>query len=68
MAVDDGGAPLEACGAAATFVRQTLSAIEAVRDEVLADDMTRQVKTGLSDEVGIYLDYDPERAVAGKSA
>ena len=48
-------------------VRQTLSAIEAGRDEVLADDMTRQVKAGLSDE-GIYLDYDPERAVAGTGA
>jgi NAD(P)-dependent dehydrogenase (short-subunit alcohol dehydrogenase family) len=44
-------------------VRQVLSAIEAGRDEVLADDMTRQVKAGLSDEVGIYLDFDPERTV-----
>jgi len=33
------------------------------RDEVLADDMTRQVKAGLSDEVGIYLNFDPDRAV-----
>jgi hypothetical protein len=40
-----------------------LGAIEAGRDEVLADDMTRQVKAGLSDEVGIYLDFDPERTV-----
>jgi short-subunit dehydrogenase len=45
-------------------VRQVLSAIEAGRDEVLADDMTRQVKAGLSDEVGIYLNFDPERAEA----
>ena len=44
-------------------VRQVLSAIEAGRDEVLANDMTRQVKAGLSDEVGIYLDFDPERTV-----
>jgi NAD(P)-dependent dehydrogenase (short-subunit alcohol dehydrogenase family) len=49
-------------------VRQTLSAIEDGRDEVLADEMTRQAKAGLSDEVGIYLDYDPERAVAGTGA
>jgi NAD(P)-dependent dehydrogenase (short-subunit alcohol dehydrogenase family) len=45
-------------------VRQVLSAIEAGRDEVLADEMTRQVKAGLSDERGVYLDFDPERAVA----
>jgi hypothetical protein len=44
-------------------VRQVLSAIEAGRDEVLADDMTRQVKAGLSDEVGIYLTFDPDRTV-----
>ncbi|HZB27201.1 MAG TPA: SDR family oxidoreductase [Gemmatimonadales bacterium] len=48
-------------------VRQVLSAIEAGRDEVLADDMTRQVKAGLSDEVGIYLNFDLERAVAAAS-
>jgi len=44
-------------------VRQVLSAIEAGRDEVLADNMTRQVKAGLSDEAGIYLNYDLERTV-----
>jgi NAD(P)-dependent dehydrogenase (short-subunit alcohol dehydrogenase family) len=44
-------------------VRQVLSAVEAGRDEVLADDMTRQVKAGLSDREGIYLNFDPERAV-----
>jgi NAD(P)-dependent dehydrogenase (short-subunit alcohol dehydrogenase family) len=48
-------------------VRQVLSAIEAGRDEVLADDMTRQVKAGLSDEDGIYLNFDPDRAVAARS-
>jgi hypothetical protein len=46
------------------IVRQVLSAIEAGRDEVLADDMTRQVKAGLSDQEGIYLNFDPERAAA----
>jgi NAD(P)-dependent dehydrogenase (short-subunit alcohol dehydrogenase family) len=45
-------------------VRQVLSAIEDGRDEVLADDMTRQVKAGLSDQEGIYLNFDPEHAVA----
>jgi NAD(P)-dependent dehydrogenase (short-subunit alcohol dehydrogenase family) len=45
-------------------VRQVLSAIAAGRDEVLADEMTRQVKAGLSNEKGIYLNFDPERAVA----
>lgn len=45
-------------------VQQVLSAIEAGRDEVLADEWTRQVKAGLSDDAGIYLNYDPEQAVA----
>ena len=45
-------------------VRQVLSAIEGGRDEVLADDMTRQVKAGLSDEEGIYFKFDPEHAAA----
>jgi NAD(P)-dependent dehydrogenase (short-subunit alcohol dehydrogenase family) len=44
-------------------VRQALSAVEAGRHEVLADDMTRQVKAGLSDREGIYLNFDPEHAV-----
>jgi NAD(P)-dependent dehydrogenase (short-subunit alcohol dehydrogenase family) len=44
-------------------VRQVLSAVEAGRDEVLADDMTRQVKARLSDREGIYLNFDLERAV-----
>jgi hypothetical protein len=44
-------------------VRQALSAVEAGRDEVLAVDMTRQVKAGLSDREGIYLNFDPEHAV-----
>lgn len=42
--------------------RQILNALEAGRDEVLVDDMTRQVKGGLSSEPGIYLNFDPERA------
>jgi NAD(P)H dehydrogenase (quinone) len=44
----------------AEVVRQVLNAIEAGRDEVLADDMTRQVKAGLSNEAGIYPNFDPE--------
>jgi hypothetical protein len=48
----------------AELVQQVLSALELGRDEVLADGITRQVKTGLSEEVGIYLNYDPARAVA----
>lgn|SRR5579871_1433852 len=39
-------------------VRQTLTAVEEGRNEVLADDVTRQVKAGLSDEPGIYLTFD----------
>jgi NAD(P)-dependent dehydrogenase (short-subunit alcohol dehydrogenase family) len=45
-------------------VQQVFNALEAGRDEVLADEMTRQVKAGLSDEVGIYLDFDPGRSLA----
>jgi short chain dehydrogenase len=37
------------------------------RDEVLADDMTRQLKAGLSNDVGIYLNFDPERSLAAAS-
>jgi NAD(P)-dependent dehydrogenase (short-subunit alcohol dehydrogenase family) len=48
-------------------VRQVLHAVEAGRDEVFADELTRQVKAGLSDEVGIYLNYDPQRAIAAAS-
>jgi NAD(P)-dependent dehydrogenase (short-subunit alcohol dehydrogenase family) len=48
-------------------VLQVLHAVEADRDEVLADELTRQVKARLSDEVGVYLDYDPQRAVAAAS-
>ena len=36
-------------------VRQTLEALAAGREEVLADDLTRQVKRGLSAEHGVYL-------------
>jgi hypothetical protein len=39
------------------------SAIETGRDEVLADEMTREVKAGLSNEPGIYLNF--ERDLAG---
>jgi NAD(P)-dependent dehydrogenase (short-subunit alcohol dehydrogenase family) len=41
-------------------VRQVLYALEAGRDEVLVDEMTRRVKAGLSDEARIYLNFDPE--------
>ncbi len=43
----------------ADVARQVLSALEAGRHEVIADELTRQVKAGLSDEVGIYLNFDP---------
>jgi Dehydrogenases with different specificities (related to short-chain alcohol dehydrogenases) len=42
-------------------VRQVFSAIETGRDEVLADEIARQVKAGLSKEPGIYLNFDPAR-------
>ena len=51
----------------AHVVRQVLNALETGRDEVLVDEWTRQVKAGLSVEPGIYLDFDPERAVAAAS-
>lgn len=43
---------------AADVVRQTLAAVEEGRSEVLADDVTRHVKAGLSAEPGIYLAFD----------
>jgi hypothetical protein len=39
-------------------VQQVLSAIESGRDE-----MPRQVKARLSDDLGIYLNFDPERTL-----
>jgi NAD(P)-dependent dehydrogenase (short-subunit alcohol dehydrogenase family) len=36
-------------------VRMTLDALEAGKDEVLADDLSRKVKQGLSAERGVYL-------------
>jgi hypothetical protein len=48
-------------------VRQVLKALESGHDEVLADDWTRQVKAGLSDEPGIYLDFDLDRTVPAVS-
>jgi NAD(P)-dependent dehydrogenase (short-subunit alcohol dehydrogenase family) len=50
----------------ADVVRQVLSAIEAGRDEVLTDDVTRHIKAGLSDEPGIYLNFDPDRVFAAR--
>lgn len=46
-------------------VRQTLSALEAGRPEVLVDDLTRQVKSGLSADSGVYLDFDPGSEATG---
>lgn len=43
-------------------VRQALSALEAGRAEVLVDELTRQVKAGLSADSGVYLDFDPTAA------
>jgi NAD(P)-dependent dehydrogenase (short-subunit alcohol dehydrogenase family) len=37
------------------IVRRTLDALEAGTEEVLADEMTRQVKQGLSADPGVYL-------------
>ncbi|MFZ0549278.1 MAG: SDR family oxidoreductase [Steroidobacteraceae bacterium] len=49
---------------AAEVVRQALSALEAGRPEVLVDEMTRQVKAGLSADSAVYLDFDPRRGAA----
>ncbi|HKC51892.1 MAG TPA: SDR family oxidoreductase [Myxococcota bacterium] len=45
--------------APAEVVRQTLAALEAGREEVLADEVSRQVKLGLSADPGIYLSEPP---------
>jgi NAD(P)-dependent dehydrogenase (short-subunit alcohol dehydrogenase family) len=49
---------------AAEVVRQVLSALEAGRQEVLVDELTRQVKAGLSADPAVYLDFDPRREAA----
>ena len=41
--------------AADDIVRVALDALEAGAEEVLADEITRQVKLGLSAERGVYL-------------
>jgi NAD(P)-dependent dehydrogenase (short-subunit alcohol dehydrogenase family) len=51
----------------AEVVRQVLTALEAGREEVLADQLTRQIKAGLSDEWGVYLNFDPSRALKAAS-
>jgi NAD(P)-dependent dehydrogenase (short-subunit alcohol dehydrogenase family) len=51
----------------ADVVRQALTAIEAGREEVLADEPTRQIKAGLSNDRGIYLDFDASRAFKAAS-
>lgn len=49
-------------------VALVLSAIESGRDEVRADAMARQVEAGLSNEGGIYLNFDPDCAGAVSSS
>jgi len=51
----------------AEVVRQVLTALEAGREEVLADELTRQIKAGLSDDLGVYLNFDPSRAFRAAS-
>ena len=36
-------------------VRETLAALEAGQDEILADEISQNVKRGLSAEPGVYL-------------
>ena len=48
----------------AQVVRQALDALEEGRSEVLVDEMTRQVKAGLSADIAVYLDFDPHPAAA----
>ena len=48
----------------ADVARQTLGALEENKEEVLADELTRQVKQGLSAEPGIYLAYSFQEEAA----
>ena len=41
----------------ADVARQVLAALEAGREEVLADDITRRVKQGLSAEPAVYIQF-----------
>jgi NAD(P)-dependent dehydrogenase (short-subunit alcohol dehydrogenase family) len=44
--------------------RQVFAALEAGKEEVLADDLTRQVKQGLSVNPGVYIDYGRQQSQA----
>lgn len=48
----------------AEVVRQALDALEEGRSEVLVDEMSRQVKAGLSADIAVYLDFDPHPTAA----
>jgi NAD(P)-dependent dehydrogenase (short-subunit alcohol dehydrogenase family) len=51
----------------ADLVRQTLTALEAGREELLADEITRQIKAELSADPGVYLVFDPGRVLRAAS-
>ena len=51
----------------AEVVRQVLTALDAGREEVLADELTRQIKAELSNDRGAYLNFDPSRAFKAAS-
>jgi hypothetical protein len=51
----------------AEVVRQVFTALEAGREEVLADELTRQIKAELSNDRGVYLNFDPSRAFKAAS-
>jgi NAD(P)-dependent dehydrogenase (short-subunit alcohol dehydrogenase family) len=46
--------------------RQALAALEAGKEEVLADELTRQVKEGLSAEPGIYVEFGLRQSRAAR--
>jgi NAD(P)-dependent dehydrogenase (short-subunit alcohol dehydrogenase family) len=48
------------------LARQVLVALEAGKEELLADDLTRQVKQGLSADPGVYVEFGRQQSQAAR--
>jgi hypothetical protein len=46
--------------------RQVFAALEAGKEQILADDLTRQVKQGLSADPGVYIEFGRQQSQAGR--
>jgi hypothetical protein len=46
--------------------RQVFAALEAGKEQVLADNLTRQVKQGLSADPGVYVEFGCQQSQAAR--